>query len=275
MSYGFSQQYGWSVGLFDWLDSASSKVNRYWRAIELGSSWWDGRIMAGLWGSSAGTNARPNTLIFGQSLTPFEPSIADEKFVPFFQKEGVDQLGAARRALWYFMGGGRGPNMVLLHGSSPSDKRKMLWWLMNRAPLEKIPFVQGHVRRSIQAEHHYRDALATFNPMQREIALLSQMIGAAWNGAMATQGEIATRQSRIAGRAAAITVAATASSSGINRDALGQFTSGQRIIAEVNRQVAMEFQDAVVNLMRSNRTGRPATEDLIKATADPRNRYPS
>jgi hypothetical protein len=55
----------------------------------------------------------------------------------------------------------------------------------------------------------------------------------------------------------------------------GQFPSGQwqAAIIDVNRKVALQFQEHVVSLMRDS-VLRPPTGDLVRATRDPRNRYP-
>lgn len=270
----FRGQQGWTVGLFAWLDDPSSKVNRYWRGIEEGSSGSLGRHIIGLWGPNAGTNNRPNSII-GGALSSFGG--AGQKFVPFAVKEGENQLQTARRAFWYFMGGGHGPNMMLLNPqkrNTMNERRRMFWWFMTKASEGQIPFVQGRIERSMKGRHHYERAVAALNPAALELQYLREELGAAWSGLYRGQAPEAKQAARLENLLPGV-LQFGASSSIVGRDALGRFSEMDGIIASVNERVAAQFQRKVVELILADTFTRPETGDLVKATADPRNRYPN
>lgn len=319
---------GWTVGLDEWLNKDASKVRRYWRALEEGSNWWVGKDIVGLWGDNPGVNTRPNSLINGQQLNPMGGS--KEKFVPFFASpysEG-DLLRASRAALWYFFGGvsgrGGGPtrNLDLLHPQETQrrdkktgwskgapggmqDKKRLFYWLMTKAPADRIPFVRGTVRRPIVAGNYYRRADENFNTVQREVQLLREGIATLFSAVpkdiTTTHAREAIREARAAEsqtgatprrstrakpgyrsestaytRSGFVTVTARAITQDNIRNGKGQFSHSywQAMVKDVNRNMAKAFQDEVVAVMQSQSKGRPATKDLINATQDPRNRYP-
>jgi hypothetical protein len=312
---------GWSVGRFDWLNNPDSKVNRYWRAIEQGSNYWVGKNIVGLWGPDAGTNTRPNRLINGGPLAPMDRGAGGDKFVPFFSEAGGDMEGAKRRALWYFFGGGtrnmnllQPKNAVTKKGNaksgplSPSDQRRMLFYLMNFAP--HVPFVSGVVGQPILAQHFYTDALTSFgNPAQREIAMLQRQLTWAIGNSPITSaaGRNKARQAMADDSRHGIVktkalppavkpnftgtpvhgyladnqrglaeVSATVYTQDFIHDGRG-FSNGQwqAMVRDINAQMAREFQREVVAHMSRKRTPRPATNDLIEATENERNIYPS
>lgn len=316
---------GWSVGRYDWLEDPSSKVNRYWRAIEQGSTYWVGKTIIGLWGPAAGENVRPNRLISGGPLDPTQTGGGGQKFVPFFASVGGDMEHAKRRALWYFFGGGT-RNMDLLQPKNPvtksgkpksgalslSDQRRMLFYLMTRAP--HVPFVSATVGKPIIAAHYYENALIAFgDPAVREIDLLQQQLAFALGsssitsargrakaqaamGADTRSGVVKTSALSAAptsvdsyllpgrvssagnnfGRRGLATVTATVHTQDFIRDGNGSFSNGswQNMVKEINATMAKQFQAEVVRQMQAGRTPRPATRDLIRATENPRNRFP-
>ena len=73
-----------------------------------------------------------------------------------------------------------------------------------------------------------------------------------------------------------VTVVAGSNVQDLIRTGGGQFPAGQwqAAIIEVNAKVAAAFQEHVVALMADGVHLRPPTGDLVKATRDPRNRYP-
>jgi len=75
------------------------------------------------------------------------------------------------------------------------------------------------------------------------------------------------------GRAYLVTVDATVNSQDYIRDAMGRFTGYQGDIAKVNRMIAIQFQNMVVEEMQHERR-RPVSGALVKATKDDRNRFP-
>lgn len=275
---GWVGQQGWTVGIFEWLNGPKSKVSRYWRAIENGDSSMVGRHIIGLWGPNPGMNARPNSIMSGD-LSAF--NWAYKKFVPFAAKEGTDPLKAARAALWYFMDGGKGRNMELLNPQFKSaghsknvevERRRMFYWFMTKAPLEKIPFVQGVIKEPMIARKHYREAEQGFLPIQMEMKALRTALGAYWNGATASDAQVDARVPLLVpGK-----MMFAAHASYLGRDKLtGRFNSLQTVVRDVNLQVAMDFQDRVVQIMIADKGRmRPPTDDLLNATRDPRNRYP-
>lgn len=314
-SYGGSL--GWSVGLPEWLNNPNSKVNRYWRVIEEGSDrtdWpWQGRRVVGLWGPNAG----PRGGLINGDLSAFQTGRGDQKFVPFFRSiDQADQRRAARAALYYFFGGGRGPNMELLdvdpgrvasrnrRQSAESNRKRIYFWLMTRARVEDMPFVQGVIIREVKAGHYYARALMTFDPMEHEVravrevfdfvlggtdprtsAGLRKMRGAvndemvararAW-GRRGQNAKPKTGPRRYEGNAIPQGLATMSSSYLVqdnirtSRGTISQFTSE---LNDVNARVAAAFQAEVVQMMQQERR-RPVSGALIKATADPRNRTP-
>lgn len=301
MPSGYAGKVGWTVGRASWLDDPASKVNRYWRQIEQGESF-GGVILIGLWGDRAGTNMRPNMLRDGQALTaPGEGS--HQKFVPFGEtNSAATALHRARFAFWYFITDGkmgRPSNQELskLHGASASENRRIFFWLMSKAPVNKIPFVSARPKRSVEGRHYYTRALESFDPMQVEIDILRAEVGSLIRGAF-TQGkvraligsdstvgprkgpvrqEVADASSYLAGASGLgiVTVTVGAPLQDLIRVGGGQFPAGQwqAMLIDISRKVAMAFQEHVVALMRDSAL-RPPTGDLARATADPRNRYP-
>lgn len=326
---GYGKSLGWSVGRFEFLDSEQSKVERYWRAIESGSTDWVGQRLVGLWGGNPGTNRRPNRIIEG--TLGGMGGRNDQKFVPFFANRGKGELGAARAALYYFFGGGptrgnptfenmdllkvdRSPDVVYGRGDAGVQRRRaqgrLYFWLMTRARVDQMPFVQGIVGQEIKAGYHYARALAHFDPLKVEMDEIRKVFAFALsrNGqaghydpatpagrkqirtiqafdSYSKYGEVAPKKGRarkerashtkLFGAGYLVSMDATANVQDFTRNARGQFTSLQSEVAEVNRRVAAAFQAEVVQLMRQSRGSRPATGDLIRATEDPRNRTPS
>jgi hypothetical protein len=269
----FGGKQGWTVGIFEWLNGPSSKVSRYWRLIEQGGGENAGRYLIGLWGPRAGTNFRPNSLI-GGNLAEFGGFDA-QKFVPFRTNEKAIALKAARRALWYFMGGGNGPNMTLLtpkdgKGSLQHRRKQMFRWLMSQAPLEKIPFVQGRIGSKHNPSHiahrHYEHAVNNINPGALELQFLSQAVGAVI-GAVDLVEEVKAA-ARLAPGLSMITTTSTVK----YRNLKGQWMKNS--IREINIKVATTVQEEVVALMEADKYLRPRTNDLVAAARDPRNRYP-
>ena len=307
MPSGYAGKIGWTVGRASWLDDPASKVNRYWRQIEQGQRF-SGVILIGLWGDRAGTNARPNMLRDGQSLSAPGDS-GGQKFVPFGEtNDAATALHRARFALWYFLTAGKmgrpsNEDLSRLHGASPSENRRIFFWLMSKAPVSRIPFVSARAKRSVEGRHYYTRALDSFNPMQMEIDMLRAEIGPLIRGAF-TQGkaralvggdstagsrkgparqEVTDASSYLGGRApmagasglGIATVTAGAPVQDLIRAGGGQFPAGQwqAMLIDINRKVAIAFQEHVVALMKDSAL-RPPTGDLARATADPRNRYP-
>lgn len=309
MSSGYAGKVGWTVGRASWLDDPVSKVNRYWRQIEQGQNF-GGVILIGLWGDRAGTNMRPNILRDGQALSaPGEGGLGHQKFVPFGEtNSAATALHRARFAFWYFITNGKmgrptNEDLSKLHGASPSENRRIFFWLMSKAPVGRIPFVSARPKRSIEGRHYYQRALDGFDPMQVEIDMLRAEIGPLIRGAF-TQGkaraligrdsaagprkgrvrqEVADASSHLGGRVpmagasglGIVTVTAGSNVQDLIRVGGGQFPAGQwqAMLIDINRKVAMAFQERVVALIRDSAL-RPPTGDLARATADPRNRYP-
>jgi len=306
---GYAGKVGWTVGRASWLDDPASKVNRYWRQIEQGQTF-SGVILIGLWGDRAGTNVRPNMLREGQALSA-PGDFGGQKFVPFGEtNSAATALHRARFALWYFLTAGKmgrptNEDLTRLHGASPSENRRIFFWLMSKAPLNRIPFVSARAKRSVEGRHYYTRALSSFDPMQVEIDMLRAEIGPLIRGAF-TQGkaravvamdspgsgprkgrarqEVTDASSYLGGRApmagasglGIVTVTAGAPVQDLIRVGNGQFPAGQwqAMLIDINRKVAIAFQEHVVALMEEGPHLRPPTGDLVRATADPRNRYP-
>lgn len=291
---GYEDLLGWTVGRYDWLDNENSKVNRYWRVIEQGSeatNWpFVGKTIVGLWGNYAGGTDRPNSLQEGNLSIP-ENGRSDQKFVPFFKTLSHDMLGAKRMALWFLFDGGK-RNMDLIRGNSPSEKKRFLYWLLTRATVDQIPFVSAYVQRPIKPAHYYLKAMQAYRPMERTVELLraetkyfmqgkditttsglhqARRMVAFDSGASLETG----RRTRESGSPTAglVAVRVSAQVGDLTRDSQGRFTSYQSIVRKINKQIAAEFQAAVVDEMTSN-SRRPQTGELIKATADRRNRAP-
>jgi hypothetical protein len=308
---------GWSVGRPEWLDDPSSKVNRYWRTIEYGSAasgWpWAGKRVVGLWGPSAGTNDRPGRLHSGE-LSMFSDR-DDQKFVPFFKEIAGDEASmkrAGRSALLFLFGGGptssklHFPNEELikpdlsirdkrgkLRAKTPERARLNFWfWLMTRARLEDMPFVQGKILREVEAGNFYRKTLIDFHPLQREVQALKEELGfqslkttrkyqgldakdsrgrevPAKTGTPVQDKSYETRM----GSRFIVNVSASGRTQDNIRDAFGRFTSGQAITAAVNKRLALQFQEALIERMSHGRE-RPSTGDLIEAHGDANNRLP-
>lgn len=313
MVNAYAGKVGWTVGRAQWLDDPASLVNRYWRQIEHGQSF-HGVILIGLWGDRAGTNARPNMLRDGSPLTPPGEG-SHQKFVPFGETDSAaTALRRARFAFWYYITGGRmgrpsDADLTKLSGSSPADRRRVFFWVMSKAPVNKIPFVSARPKRSVEGRHYYRRALDSFDPMQVEIDMLREAIGPLIRGAftqgkaraaMANDSSSTPRKGRTVQEVSdaqygrdhlgwrgykpslgydshmgIATVTASSNVQDLIRTGSGQFPSGQwqAMLIDINRKVAMAFQEHVVQLMRDSAL-RPPTGDLVKATRDPRNRYP-
>jgi hypothetical protein len=305
----YAGKVGSTVGLAAWLDDPASKVNRYWRQIEQGESF-AGVILIGLWGDQAGTNMRPNKLREGQALSAAGEG-SHQKFVPFGEtNDAATALHRARVAFLYYITDGRmgrptNADLSKLHGASPSERRRIFFWIMKKAPINKIPFVSARAKRSIEGRHYYIRAVESFDPMQVEIEMLRAEIGPLIRGAF-TQGKAravvggdsatGARKGRVQGRAnvksylgdrgydphlgydshvGIATASASAEVQDLIRAGGGQFPAGQwqAMLIDINRKVAVAFQEHVVALMRDSAL-RPPTGDLVEATRDPRNRYP-
>jgi len=308
-NYSYGARIGWVVGRFDWLNSVDSKVERYWRVIEEGSAatkWpWVGQQIIGLWGPNAGTMGQDrNNLIDGSPLTAMGAG-SNQRFVPFFAHLGAseaDLLRAAHAALYYYFGGGRGPNMSQLNGGSVRANRRIYYWLMTKAGLTQMPFVRGSVVKPITAAHYYQNALRSFGPAEVEMQELRRLCDQFFGGVnpgtsrgmanlrrqVGDEQGVAPRTGRVRSRpetsnrrpfdsylpAGSIAVALTGRTTDMGRNAKGQFSNDlfRASIEDVGREVAKRFQLAVVREMESGR--RPATGDLARATASERNRFP-
>lgn len=184
----------------------------------------------------------------------------------------------------------------------PDNARKRFYfWLMNYARVEDMPFVQGVIVRKIEAGHFYAKALGNFDPMQHEVEAMREVFShiLAPSGSSAAEpnsrlglkrlreiqafddGDIAPKKgrrraektphtSRVRGRFAVSVNASVVLQDNI-RNSRGQLSRLQAEVVEVNRRVAAAFQAEVVEVMQAERR-RPATGELVKATADPRNR---
>jgi hypothetical protein len=324
---GYGGSLGWSVGNLQWLNSPNSKVNRYWRVQEYGSNatnWpWQGQRVVGLWGPNAGPRRR---LISGD-LSAFQSGRNNQKFVPFFRSiDQADQRRAARAALYYFFGGGKGKNMELLNVNPSSTKdaknrrddvdsnrKRIYFWLMTRARVEDMPFVQGVIIREVQAGHYYARAIQNMGGsggiLERELAELRRVMahvygaGGQWADPKTTAGLRKTRQAvadDASGRSgwtteyAPKTGARRREKQRHSRSVRGRYiatvdasvyvqdnirtsrgTISQYVseMSTVNRNLAERFQEEVVQLMQQERR-RPVSGDLVKAHRDPRNRTP-
>ena len=216
-SAGFAGRLGWSVGIHSWLDREESKVDRYWRVIEFGSAatrWpWEGQTIVGLWGN----RAEPRKGLIAGGLDPFQNGREDQKFVPFFGKIGAspEELErAGRAALWSLTRGGTDLGMFRarawtgenrarkgLRGSGETEweKRRLFYWLMNKATLEQMPFVSGVVQRAVPAGDFYLRAMASFDPMQTELDVLRQEISSVIGGlAIASSRGLSAARERVA-----------------------------------------------------------------------------
>jgi hypothetical protein len=312
----YAGKVGWTVGRASWLDDPASMVNRYWRQVEQGENF-AGVILIGLWGDRAGTNERPNRLRDGSPLTAAGEG-SHEKFVPFGETDSpATALHRARFAFWYYITGGKmgrpsDTDLSKLRAATPSERRRIFFWIMSKATLNQIPFVSARAKRSVEGRHYYTRALDSFNVMEVEIDMLREAIAPLIVG-MFTQGKARAAvagDSYSSGWAAATVrkgptrsgargvesylgsrgyapslgydshmgIAVVTASSNVQdliRTGGGQFPSGQwqAAIIDVNRKVALQFQEHVVSLMRDS-VLRPPTGDLVRATRDPRNRYP-
>ena len=314
---GYAGKVGWTVGLASWLDDPASLVNRYWRQIEHGQSF-EGVILIGLWGNNPGAigaqGPHGNRLRTGEPLTPPGEGFGNQKFVAFGETaSAATALHRARFAFWYFITDGKmgrpsNENLSKLHGASPSERRRIFFWIMSKAPINKIPFVSAKAKRSVEGRHYYTRALDSFDPMQVEIQMLREVIGPMIRGAFSqtsaratmardsgssarkgrTRREVSDATSYLAGMRpgeigpvpASMGIATVTAGSNVQdliRTGGGQFPAGQwqAAIIEVNAKVAAAFQEHVVALMEEGPHLRLPTGDLIKATRDPRNRYPS
>jgi hypothetical protein len=284
---------GWTVGRYDWLDNPASKVNRYWRAIESGSGeGWPGRPIVGLWGMAAG----PPGDLHGTGDSVFS-GMSIQKLIPYgATMSGADLQHAKVAALYALFGGPRVTrNAGLLYGEKPWEKRAALWYLINRVPLDRTPFVQGIIGRPIQAQHYYAKAWAKLAPMQMEMAFLRDELKGLIGGLDPTtaRGRRAARQyvamdTRMGavrtGRAhvdtrqfpvgvGVISITARAEVQDFIRDGKGHFSAGsfQDMVRSINRRMAKLMQDAVVAEMTHH---RPSTGHLEAATRADENRYP-
>lgn len=300
MSNGYVQLLGWGVGNLEWLNDPASKVNRYWRVIEEGSeatAWpWQGQTIVGLWGPQA----EPRGALHGTGFSVFGESDT-EKFIPFFAKLGTDLDAAKRAALLSLFGVAPGSKMTvtrnedLLYGDTPAQKRKALYYLMERVPVDRVPFVRGVIQQPVLARHHYANARAKFQPLAKELEALREQLRGIFSQDIATtaglqkaRGILATDVSGVPrsgprrsesrefpSDGAVVSITASPIVQDLIRDGKGQFSTKvwQDIVRAVNRQVAEAFQAAVVAEMESERGRRPATDRLIEATASPQNIY--
>ena len=293
MASGYTQKLGWSVGLASWLDSPNSKVNRYWRALEYGQKAGTGPLI-GMWGDSVGARR-------GGALSVPTRGRRDQIFVPF--GDSREGLRKARFAFWYYITNGRmgrptNEDLAKLHAQNPSSARRIFFWIMTKASIEQIPFASAQPRRRTNARHYYRKALASFDPMAVEKEILRREVLTMLNGvfkqskaraAMAAETNQQPRSGRarqevtgseLRGRmgesAGIVVTAASPQAQDFLRSSGGQFPSGlwQQMLVRVNRQVAAQFQQAVVEQMRNGPRFRPDTGELIRATESPNNRIP-
>jgi len=304
---GYASKVGWTVGRFDWLNNPESKVNRYWRQIEETGQEYTGLILIGLWGDSAGLSTRPNPLRTGDALTRPTPGLDTQKFVPFGEthSEGT-ALSRARFAFWYYITDGKmgtpsNTQLAAKLGHSPKDSRAVWYWVMTKTvSATQIPFVYARSVKAVAPRNDYKKALASFNPVAFEVALLRQKIGSLMTGAYSTRkarvaigtdssgARIRTgpavqevRNAATLLRAATGVGVAEVTASGAVQDLIrtgsGTFPAGQwqAMLIDVNREVAAAFQEHLVAQMVSGPHKRPPTDELVRATADPRNRYPS
>lgn len=284
MANSYEGVLGWSVGRFEWLDSESSKVNRYWRAIEMGSMYWVGKHIVGLWGDRPGDNSRPNILRSG-TLDAMRSGVGSQKFVPFFATEGANMEKAARAALLYYLGiqmhsRPTDEQLARLNGATPQDNRNIFFWLMTRAPADRFPFVSTVVGRPIEARNFYRQALVNYDPMTEHVALLRRGVSLTLSGMSSTGTEARGPDQLKPGmsgptRGGVATLRTSVATQSFLRNDKGQFTSWQDMIVDINKEMASQFQAAVVEMMTSSKGHRVPTGDLLRATEDPRNRTPA
>jgi hypothetical protein len=316
----FGAKLGWSVGIIDWLDSKDNKANRYWRAIEYGSVASQTEII-GLWGNVPGVNTRPNKLHSGR-LDAFGPG-GTQKFAPFEKPRGANREGATQAALMYYFGvtGGnlktaqgldrlnipegenkrRDKKSGLMEsrgsGDSPSDKRRVLFMLLQRAGRgETVPFVRGDVKKPIEAANYYRTTLRSKDWLARTAQQIGIEMGhdiETRSGFKAAQQEFAIdtrgdekyakpipRKARYNysdfGPTALASASASVRSQSFLQSTNGQFPPGQwqAILQDANAVVAREFQLDLVELMRGSGRRRVATDDFINSHDDDKNRFP-
>lgn len=338
----YAGQVGWAVGMPKWLDSAESKVNRYWRSIEYGSDEWVGRRVVGLWGP----DAEPRKGLWGMATTPFGAG-SREKFAPYFKDNKQDMLGVARFALWQYLQGGKDtqdrlnappggwrfmktPHPRVSRRAAPAGfsgtqrmatprpaewkkaetpaqiakaKKGLFHWFMTRATLEQLPFVQGVISRPIEAMHAYQEAAAGFPFLEREMDAIRAVFPEAMMGgksqpqtprqalsAVRKREQSVDRTPRTGVRKNVVTnanvgrylpranfqVAAGVTTQSLIFDKGGKFGTGQwqGQLREINERIAMEYQRAVADVIKSQGRSRPSTNALEEATRDPRNRYP-
>lgn len=201
----------------------------------------------------------------------------------------------------------------VFHRPTDKENRAVFSYMMSsHVTLGHIPFVRAHALGKVSGRHYYKKAVANFRPMQREKQLIKEILVPMFKGsfpnaraAMASDSGGSTKKAGSAketsdvagvmqrqqgithqeGRAAAkgpvmaaghYHLRAGAAVTDLLRGGGGRFPSGQwqAAVQDVNRAMAKEFQAAVVAEMDKVPHKRPATFDLIKATDNPRNRYP-
>lgn len=179
---------------------------------------------------------------------------------------------------------------------SMAAKRAMFFWFMTKATPEQMPFVSARVGQAIPAGEHYQTVIDTFPMMERELALLREglatmmqlppditnahgirqirrAVAAESDNAQPRSG--ALRSESRGPAAGAISVRASANVQDIGRTARAfSHSYFRQIIVDINTQMASEVHQRVIEQMENAGRTRPATGDLMKATADRRNRLP-
>lgn len=298
---GYLGRLGYAVGFEDFLDKQETRDQRYWRAIEYGSQWWVGREIAGLWGNSA----VPRGALHETASSLFGPS-GGQKFIPFFSNANQEMLSAAQRAAIYWRKMGHpDPRTFLPPGPRGGHSHDGLGG--TGRPIRTL----GTVREPIKPHRFFERGLAKFgDPVEQELEVVQKVFGAylrnlsgapvkagtsAGNTALRrTAGEAGvdaygtlrprtgrarTELSRSGLRTAlggpAITFAVSSNIQDVQRNARGQFTSLQQELTQLNRELAIRLQTAVVKALEESieRKGT-STGRLAKTLADPRNRFP-
>lgn len=140
------KQFGFGVGSIPFLDSEDSRVSRYWRAIEVGSSKMEGKFLGGGWaGPGGGRGAR-----HGQDLTPFGEG-SGQQFIPYSHTMSPTPEGA------FF--------------SARVARR-----LMREQGLRN-PLATGYIHNPIPAHDAYGKAFKAFNATAKEMEIITRLFG--------------------------------------------------------------------------------------------------
>ncbi len=243
---GFSA-IGFGVGNPDFLNSAASKVQAYYREIEFGTTRFVGRRIYGLFGDEAG----PRGGLINGTLTPFGGRV-DQKFVPFAEPE-TNPVGG-RRAAAYLR------RQEKIKGDQAAGA------------------VSGIIKREIVAQKAYAKAAAAFNPLEQERTAIQEAFSQTFtdpSSALSGRG----RQRKTAGAASfkkrsGLQVTFTLSGfqtslQKVDQAFITELTNANKILALRLADKVAEEQDQLIK-RRLVSSGR-----LVSATLDPANRFPS